>query len=73
MPSMKFIVDRERCTGHGRCYTVAPEVYAPDDDGYCDPAVDAVAEGLEEQARLGAMNCPEDAITIIKHQGDSRE
>ena len=24
---MRITLDRMRCTGHGRCYTVAPEVF----------------------------------------------
>src|SRR5437588_762770 len=31
---MKVIVDPELCTGHGRCWTNAPEVYTIDDNGY---------------------------------------
>lgn len=58
--------DRERCQGHGRCYALAPEVYTPDDDGYCEQPAAEVPADLEEKARLGAMNCPEDALTIIE-------
>ena len=32
---MRISVNSELCNGHGRCYTVSPDVYAPDDDGYC--------------------------------------
>ena len=62
---MKILVDRERCTGHGRCYTLAPDVYEPDDDGYCLEQVTPVPPALKERALLGAANCPEDAITVI--------
>ncbi len=27
-------IDTDRCSGHGRCYTLAPQVFAPDDEGY---------------------------------------
>jgi ferredoxin len=63
---MKIIVNREACSGHGRCHAVAPEVYTLDDDGY--NAADGefeVAEHLHAAARLGADNCPERCITII--------
>jgi ferredoxin len=69
---MKITVDRERCTGHGRCYSLAPEVYEPDDDGYCQHAASITSAALAEQARVGARNCPEDAITVIAEQGDPR-
>ncbi len=61
---MRIVVDPGTCTGHGRCYTLAPDVYEADDDGYCATrSLDVPAE-LEEQATLGARNCPERAITV---------
>jgi ferredoxin len=62
---MRIEVDPGACTGHGRCYTLAPEVYESDDDGYCAIRTLDVPAGLEEQATLGAKNCPERAITIV--------
>ena len=61
---MRITVDREACTGHGRCYAVAPGIFEPDDDGYCLIPVATVAEAEEALARRGAANCPEDAITV---------
>lgn len=61
---MRIQVDEIACTGHGRCYALAPEVYAPDDHGHCVLVVAEVPPGLEEQARAGAAGCPERAITI---------
>ena len=61
---MRIVVDPDVCTGHGRCYSLAPEVYEPDDDGYCATRALDVPAGLEDQARLGATNCPERAITV---------
>ena len=62
---MRIEFDREVCQGHGRCYALAPEFYTGDDDGYClDPTGD-VPEGLEDAARRGALNCPENALTVI--------
>jgi ferredoxin len=61
---MRVHVDVERCTGQARCWSVAPEVYELDDLGYNVTAVKEVPPGLEEQARKGALACPEQAITI---------
>jgi ferredoxin len=64
MRPVRIDVDPERCTGHGRCWSVAPEVYEADDDGYCATrSLDVPAE-LEEAARRGATSCPERAITL---------
>ena len=62
---MKVQVDDERCEGHGRCYTLAPAVFLPDDIGNSQVVGDGtVAPGEEDRARLAAANCPEHAITI---------
>ena len=64
---MKVHLDRGRCQGHGRCYVLAPSVYEPDDDGYgfvVDAVGDRLPPELEEAARKGVNNCPEDAIII---------
>jgi ferredoxin len=60
-------VDAETCTGHGRCYALAPEVFAPDDAGHCQLVADEPPAALEAQARLGADNCPEQAITVTTY------
>jgi ferredoxin len=61
---MKVSVDSEACVGHGRCYALAPDVFGADDHGHCEILVDEVPSELEEQARIGAANCPERAITL---------
>jgi ferredoxin len=62
---MRIEVDPGACTGHGRCYSLAPGVYEADDEGYCATRVLDVPPGLEEEAARGAANCPERAITVI--------
>ncbi|HKY66835.1 MAG TPA: ferredoxin [Acidimicrobiales bacterium] len=61
---MRISLDRTRCTGHGRCYTVAPEVFDADADGYGVLRAAEVAPGDGAPARRGAANCPEDAISL---------
>jgi ferredoxin len=64
MSTMRVILDREKCQGHGRCYVLAPDVFAPDDEGYGTVVQSEVSGDLLEQARRGAQGCPEAAITI---------
>ena len=61
---MKVAVDAAACVGHGRCYALAPDVYAPDDRGHCELLMTDVPPELEAQARAGEVNCPERAISI---------
>ena len=59
---MKLRVDMEKCTGHGRCYDLAPELFDEDDAGYCVLLHAEVPPDLETKARVAADNCPEEAI-----------
>ena len=61
---LKVRVDPDLCVGHGRCYVLGPDVFGSDDYGHCEVLVEAPDGGLVEQARLGAENCPERAITL---------
>lgn len=60
---MKVQISSERCQGHGRCYDLAPDLFAEDDEGYGTVVGDgSVPPGLQDQARLAVANCPERAI-----------
>ena len=59
---MRF--DESKCTGHGRCYVLGPDVYGEDDAGRCVVRVVEVPLALADQARAGEQNCPEGAISI---------
>jgi ferredoxin len=61
---MRVRVDREKCVGHGRCYVLAPDVFADDERGHCVVRILEPAGELEAQARLGEENCPERAISL---------
>jgi ferredoxin len=61
---MKISIDRDRCTGHGRCYALAPDVFAPDDEGNGMAIVEDVPAELADAARRAAANCPERAIAL---------
>ncbi len=62
---MKIVIDVERCSGHGRCYSVAPELFTDDERGYGQ----VIGEGSVESdqldlAHLAVIACPEQAITL---------
>jgi ferredoxin len=61
---MRVRVDAEVCVGHGRCYMLAPEIYAEDERGHCRIERAEVPRELERKARLGAESCPEGAIAL---------
>jgi ferredoxin len=62
----RVCVDAERCEGHGRCYTLAPDVFDSDDGGHAVVLVDKVSGELEAQAVTAEQNCPEHAIALSR-------
>jgi ferredoxin len=62
---MRLTVAADRCTGHGRCYSVAPDLLTYDDEGFVSVkgATIDVPAGQEASARAAEAACPEDAIT----------
>lgn len=61
---MKLRIDESACTGHGRCYSLAPELFDSDDFGH-GMVISAEPDAeLAAQARLAVQNCPERAITL---------
>jgi ferredoxin len=62
---VKVHVDQELCQGHGRCYSLAAELFEPDEIGNGVEIGDGnVPPALEDAARKAVMNCPERAIII---------
>jgi ferredoxin len=65
---MKIKIDETKCSGHGRCFVLAPEVYRLDDEGYnADRGTTIeVPPDLEKKAMIGVKNCPEAAIIPVE-------
>lgn len=64
---MRIRVDGEKCQGHNRCYTIAPELFDVDDLGNAfERRKGVVPPELEDKARLAIDNCPEYAIEVVE-------
>jgi ferredoxin len=65
---MRLTVDAALCRGHGRCYTLSPDLLEDDDDeGYVTArgqVIDVPADQADD-ARHAAASCPERAITLL--------
>jgi ferredoxin len=61
---MRVRLDTELCQGHGRCYTLAPELFDSDELGHCVLRVEDVPADREADARNGVDNCPEHALSL---------
>ncbi len=65
---MRIHIDENLCAGHGRCYTLAPELLEANEEGYPTGLGDDidVAPSLEEAAHRAIANCPEGAIAVVE-------
>ena len=61
---MKISIDTELCTGHGRCYEVAPELFTDDESGYGKVIAGDIGPSDLEAAELAIRTCPERAISL---------
>lgn len=61
---MKAFVDPDTCMGCGVCESVAPRVFALNDNSVATVLVDVVAPEDEDLVREAMDSCPEGSITI---------
>jgi ferredoxin len=68
MPArLRVRVDQDKCQGHARCSSLAPELFKLDTFGNAHEVGDGtVPAGLEDKAWLAQSNCPEIAIDVIE-------
>lgn len=63
--TLRVHVDPDKCQGHARCRSLAPELFELDEFGNAHEIGDGIVPaGLEDKARLAQANCPEIAILI---------
>jgi ferredoxin len=64
---LKIHVDQEKCQGHARCKSLAPELFDLDEFGHAREIGDgSVLPELEDKAWLAKANCPEIAIEVVE-------
>lgn len=60
---MKVKVDLDRCEGHARCETAAPEVFRVEDD-ISIVLIEEPGEELRHKVERAARLCPRQAVII---------
>lgn len=65
---MYIAIDADRCMGHGRCYSVAPDLLSDDEEGFVAQRGRCweIPAELVDQAQDAADACPESAITVTE-------
>ena len=68
MTSRTLKIDAELCEGHGRCYSLCPEVFEDDERGYgvVRPDVDLDDPMILAASQSAIEVCPEAAISIVE-------
>lgn len=64
MGRVRLRIDRDRCTGHGRCYDLAPDLVTDDDEGYGRVVAEHPDESQLDAARRAVNSCPERAVLL---------
>ena len=61
----RVVIDEDRCTGNGRCYSLFPELFTDDERGYgAVVGGGALRDDQLDTAQRAVIACPEDAIRI---------
>jgi ferredoxin len=65
---VRLRVDADECTGHGRCYRIAPDLLSYDDEGYVSIRGEEIAipADMADVAEELEGTCPEGAIILIE-------
>ncbi len=61
---MRIRLDPDACVGHGRCYVLDPERFAPDDLGHCEVVEPNPSDDALARVRRAVDACPEGALVI---------
>jgi ferredoxin len=61
---MKINVDTDRCTGHGVCESLAPEVFEVGDDGIVHLLTEDLAEDQRATLESAVAECPTQALSL---------
>ncbi|MGH7750868.1 MAG: ferredoxin, partial [Candidatus Dormibacteria bacterium] len=71
--SARVHVDRDRCCGHGRCYSAYPDLFRPNEMGEGVPVADVVDAGRRADLMAAVEGCPEEAISVVLDRTPSPE
>ena len=68
---MKIELHRTQCMAHGVCMELAPDYFAPDEDGYVTLRPGAERLGDTARLRQAELNCPMQVILVREDAGES--
>lgn len=60
----RLVIDRTVCAGHGRCYSLTPDLVGVDEAGYPIVLDEEIPDDLVDAADETVGSCPEGAIRV---------
>jgi ferredoxin len=64
MDAMKIHVDTDKCTGHGVCESINPEVFEVGEDGIVHLLTEDLIENLRDDLESAVAECPTQALSL---------
>jgi ferredoxin len=62
---VRLVIDDGRCSGHGRCFSLSPQLFTDDENGYGHVIGDGgVPDDLLPAAERAVRACPEQSISL---------
>jgi ferredoxin len=61
---MRIVVDTDRCTGHGICESLAPDVFEVGDEGIVHVLTEDLAGELRPILESAVAECPTQALSL---------
>ncbi|MCU1483012.1 MAG: ferredoxin [Subtercola sp.] len=61
---LKYVIDDSICSGHGRCYVLAPQSFTADEIGYGQVIEKTYSLQQRQEMENLVVSCPEGAISI---------
>lgn len=73
LPLYRININQDRCQGHNRCCSIAPDFFEPDDYGNVQLKGDGIVSlAKESTVRLAIANCPERALLLVNLSLETR-
>jgi ferredoxin len=71
---MRIVHDAAACTGHGRCYTLEPDLFQDDEQGHGEiRGTGEITEAQRTAATRVINSCPERAISLVEDEAPPHE
>ncbi len=61
---MRVTIDHQRCEGHEKCQSIAPEIFEVRSDAYSYVKLEEIPEGLRPKVDRAVRLCPRQAISV---------